>query len=207
MADSLTIRPANPRDLRFVVEVHQEAFPAFFMTILGPRLLYIYYSHVLEHSDSIFLVAEDGQKLVGFVTGTLNPQAFYATMRTRRLAFFRAVALNLIRRPSALPRLLNAYALAGQVGASPITGEAELSSIGVLSASKGRKVGWRLAEAFITTTRLHGLNIRLTTDANGNDQVNHFYRKLGFQLRRTFPKSKGRLMNEYYFCHSEEPGP
>jgi len=39
--------------------------------------------------------------------------------------------------------------------------------------------------------------VYLTTDADGNDAANAFYRDTGFQHTRRFLQRKGRWMNEY----------
>ena len=41
--------------------------------------------------------------------------------------------------------------------------------------------------------------INLETDAEGNECVNKFYLKNGFQLERTFFTAEGRKMNEYTY--------
>ena len=41
--------------------------------------------------------------------------------------------------------------------------------------------------------------VDLTTDRDNNEQVNNFYRKLGFVCDRTFTTPEGRAMNEYVF--------
>jgi len=39
--------------------------------------------------------------------------------------------------------------------------------------------------------------VNLTTDKDNNDALNAFYRRLGFQLVRSFATPEGRWMNEY----------
>ena len=77
-------------------------------------------------------------------------------------------------------------------------GEGELSSLGVLPTESGRGIGHSLLEAFISRMEGKGVSgITLTTDAEGNDGVNAFYRKAGFSLARSFTQGDGRRMNEY----------
>jgi len=40
-------------------------------------------------------------------------------------------------------------------------------------------------------------SVYLTTDADGNEPVNAFYRQAGFQNTRRFLQRRGRWMNEY----------
>ena len=41
--------------------------------------------------------------------------------------------------------------------------------------------------------------INLETDADGNDSVNRFYIKNGFELIRQYTTAEGRRMNEYRY--------
>jgi len=58
---------------------------------------------------------------------------------------------------------------------------------------EGDLVGAFLAQA----RRMDAECVYLTTDADGNDAVNAFYRDVGFKPTRRFLQRKGRWMNEY----------
>jgi ribosomal protein S18 acetylase RimI-like enzyme len=71
-------------------------------------------------------------------------------------------------------------------------------SLAVLPSHRHGGLGARLVEAFNQQSALRGATVvYLTTDAAGNDPVNHFYRRMGFNLVRTFETAEGRAMNEY----------
>ena len=50
---------AKKDDLKIIVDIHIKAFPGFFLTKLGPRLLYKYYNLILNYEKKIFLGAEE----------------------------------------------------------------------------------------------------------------------------------------------------
>lgn len=73
-----------------------------------------------------------------------------------------------------------------------------LASIAVLPAAQGKHIGAALVRAFLHAAALRGAGaVTLTTDSDGNDAVNRFYRHLGFRLARSFITPEGRPMNEY----------
>lgn len=71
-------------------------------------------------------------------------------------------------------------------------------SLCVLPSIQGCGLGKALVDAFLKESEARGVEaVDLTTDAVANDSVNQFYRKLGFELSRTFVTPEGRRMNEY----------
>jgi len=68
----------------------------------------------------------------------------------------------------------------------------------VLPAAAGRGVGRCLVEHFVRAARDRGaVTVLLTTDSEGNDAVNRFYRRLGFALAGVLETESGRKLNRY----------
>jgi len=73
-----------------------------------------------------------------------------------------------------------------------------LMSIAVKPEAEGRGIGKKLVEAFCREAAGRGAPaVCLTTDREGQDQVNRFYEQMGFQVSRTYVTPEGRAMNEY----------
>lgn len=198
----IEFRKALPGDLRAVVRIHQQAFARFFLTKLGPGFLVKYYRLVLERPDGILLVAVNDGDMAGFVAGFASPAGFYNEMKKRKVSFALAAIPALLRSPGIARRLLldfHEVKNTADPGKSLEPGSGELSSIGVAPAWSGQGIGRGLLAAFIARARELGLNaITLTSDADGNEAVNEFYRKAGFRMERTFTQKDGRRMNEYW---------
>jgi len=190
-------RDVQPADIPYIVDIHTKAFPGFFMTTLGPKFLEKYYRLVLDFNDRVFLVKEGKDCLEGFVSGFLNPAQFYLGMRRRRTDFLGAVLVRICTHPWLLPRLFASYAQARNSSHEEDPGCCELSSIAVPPDLAGRGIGKGLMKAFVEAIKGRANSISLTTDAVGNDGVNHFYRSLGFSLEGSYERSKGRKLNKY----------
>jgi ribosomal protein S18 acetylase RimI-like enzyme len=68
----------------------------------------------------------------------------------------------------------------------------------------GNGLGKTLMQAFLAQARsMDAQCVYLTTDADGNDAANAFYREVGFQHTRRFLQRKGRWMNEYVINGTE----
>ncbi len=190
----MTIRKMDPTDLDAVARVHAEAFPGFFLTRMGSRFVRFYYACCLEYEQGICRVHVDEEGEVnGFVAGFVDPAFFYTSFAKRKIEMIGPILHGFLRDPSVLWRLL--YNVKRVGAASYEYGDVELSSIGV--GGQGRGVGSALLKAFLEDVADLGLgSVTLTTDAEGNENVNRFYERSGFTREGTFD-SGGRAMNVY----------
>lgn len=187
-------------DLAEVVRIHLLAFPTFFLSSLGTRFLRVFYAGFLGKGDAIALVVEsEPGTILGFVAGTAQAQGFY-----RRLLRERVVRLVLAALPVVLTRPTLVFALRRRLSnrghenvLPPAT--AGLLSLAVDPARQRGGAGAILVQQFLQAAYASGATgVALTTDAEHNDAVNHFYRSKGFQLMQTFSTAEGRRMHEYY---------
>ena len=192
------LRPMLDADSDAVVEVHLAAFPSFFLTFLGPRFLKELYRGILGDPSGIAFVVEADGSCRGFVAGTADPSGLYGRLLQRRLLGFAwAAVIPVIRRPSIAGRLLRAFAKSKEASESG-TGRAELMSLAVLPESQHQGLGARLVGQFVAEARHRGArSVSLTTDAEHNESVRHFYETLGFRETRRFTTREGRAMLEY----------
>jgi GNAT superfamily N-acetyltransferase len=198
----LQIQPLDASSLGRVVEIHRQAFPAFFLTALGPGFLRCLYEEISHDAKGIALCCTHSGEIVGFVAGTSQPSGFYRRLLWRRWWRFAFAGLGtVLKRPHYVPRILNAFHKPAEaLRAEAQRGEcyAELMSIGVCPEAQGTGVGKFLVNAFLSECWRRGLDrVSLTTDSMGNDSANQFYLRNGFALTRTFSTAQGRVMNEY----------
>lgn len=196
----MTIHPAKKQDIPQVVKVHLDAFPGFFLSVLGPGFLRQLYLGFLSHPQSQLLCAYDEQgQVLGFVAWSNDLSGFYSWLIKRKLPAFAFYALGaLIKRPTALMRLVRALLKPGE--SKREEAYAELSSIGVDPKAGGQGVGRALIEAVKNAVDYQqNAYLKLETDAKDNESVNAFYARNGFVLARQYETREGRLMNEYRF--------
>jgi glycosyltransferase involved in cell wall biosynthesis/ribosomal protein S18 acetylase RimI-like enzyme len=194
------LRPMSLSDVRDVVHIHLASFPGFFLSILGPKFLRLYYSQVCSSEDGMAFVYESKPGVVeGFAVGSSNPSGFYSRLLQKHWFRFMLAAMGPVcSRPAIIPRLLRALAYPGQnpQGAN-IAG---LYSIAVAPTLRGGGAGERLVRAFLSLAKKRGCaKVFLTTDKVNNKPVNIFYLRQGFVLEREYITAEGRIMNEYWF--------
>lgn len=196
---AVTIRRMRGDDVRSVVEVHLTSFPGFFLSVLGPSFLRMYYAGVVESHDGIaFCAVEGDQRTVGFIVGTINPHGFYSRLLQRSWWRFGLAALiPTLRQPGIVPRLMRAVLYPGSMP----TGRdvAGIYSIAVSPEIQGSGLGKQLISVFQSEAKDCGCaHAMLTTDADDNIATNAFYLRQGFNLKREVTTPEGRVMNEYW---------
>jgi ribosomal protein S18 acetylase RimI-like enzyme len=186
------------RDIDPVVQAHLLSFPKFFLSILGPRFLSLYYTFLCSDPDGIALVGlNQTGRITGFVAGTTNPRGFYTRLLKKQWLKFAAASFTaVLKKPSLIPRLLGAlnYPKENPAGLDV----AGLYSIGILPSDQQQGMGRQLVAEFLKEARNLGCRqVFLTTDRDDNQRVNNFYQKNGFTVKRQFITPQGRRMNEY----------
>lgn len=200
------VRKATANDIADIVTIHEKAFGSFFMTRMGRDFLWHYYSLVLNYHLGIILVSEGMQSVPeGFACGFLDPRRFYQRMWTTRLKFVLPVLSALLRQPSLITKVIHGIQRIHAPAAEWPERSCELSSIAVTPGTAGKGFGKSLVREFLAHAQsMNAHCVYLTTDADGNDTANAFYRDAGFQHTRRFLRHKGRWMNEYVISSLED---
>jgi ribosomal protein S18 acetylase RimI-like enzyme len=206
----IIIKPASRRDLARIQRVHQAAFPDFFLSRMGGPFLRAYYGAVLGYRRGRIIAAWQDEQLVGFVGVFIDPVAFCQAMAANRWRFLLPMLWGVLRRPHLLPRVLfNRERVMNLAPATAVSSErqCELASICVAPSAGQQGIGHQLMDAARRfAIQEQASQIVLTTDAEGNEAVNYFYRKLGYTCEATFRSGKNRLMNRYTLALSEQDG-
>lgn len=193
------IRNMSKTDLNDVIQIHNKAFPGFFLTQLGRDFLYDLYKNFIVDPLSICLVAEIDSFIKGFVVGNMMPDNLFRKMLIKQGYLFLLHSFKaMIRNPILVSRrLLYAVQYRGECPKGFIK-PALLSSIGVDPGEGTKGIGSHLINAFCWEAFSKGSDIvYLTTDKFRNNKVNAFYIKNGFKLLDTIENDKGREMNRY----------
>ena len=189
----------NSELVKKIAELHAKAFPTFFLTQLGIPFLKTLYTGYLEDADSGIIIAEEKERLVGFIAFSNDYPRFYKGLIKHHIIKFALCSLGAaIRHPSFIKRLLGAFKKSDSVVKTEKY--VELASICVDPGIENRGVGSKLIDYLKGLVDFeHYAFINLETDVDGNDGVNRFYVKNGFELERQFVTAEGRKMNEYRY--------
>lgn len=191
-------------DIKNVVDVHMRSFPEFFLTFLGPRFLREFYGSFLVDDEGVGFVAKDEEteKIIGFIVGPVVPNGYFKRLLKRRWwAFCIASMLAVLKRPTVTKRLFRAVFYRGESPQGPP--RSLLSSIAVDPDIQSKGIGKLLVSRWMEEVKSRGSNgCFLTTDIEGNEGINIFYQKLGWQVDSTYTTPEGRKMNRYVYDFS-----
>lgn len=195
----MIIRRATLNDVPVVAQIHTIAFPGFFLTSLGDSFLRELYSGFLNQSSGIFVVAEDGDKVIGFAAGTTVPDVFFTKLRKKRGLYFLLKAIPALIKNARVvfKKLVSSIFYKGDKPAE-LSGGTLLSSIGVIPSLHGGSIGSALLDNFEKAAFLQNATfIYLTTDAIENERANAFYGKRGYSVDGRFMQQAKRPMLRY----------
>lgn len=203
-SQEIYVRCASISDLPSIVSTHCLAFPAFFLTRLGPSVLHVYYSAVLMATGGMLAVAISREVVVGFAAGTASRRALYWELG-RKLPGFAGAAMHaflsgsvglkelvgLSRRFFFGLRVSPAYSCPQSIAGKNF----ELTSLAVNPSFQGKGCGKKLVSYTLQNSERMGmLSVSVFTDALGNDGVISFYHNQGFVNRNLLVRHDGRQL-------------
>lgn len=194
----MTIRNADVNDVEGIVRIHCSAFKGFFLTSLGVGFLKFYYLNFVRSKETVTLVAEDGNRVVGFSAATTNCKGFNSRLIKSNLFSFGMLALKLVfTNPKALLRLVkNLTKKSSEIDDNEEY--AELYSIGVDLSQQGKGIGkLMLTETEVALMHKGVEKVSLTTDYNDNEQAIGFYKSMGYKTLYEFVTYPNRKMYRF----------
>jgi colanic acid biosynthesis glycosyl transferase WcaI len=184
-------------DAGSVADLHEKAFRDFFLTRLGSRFLQQFYKALVLRNDTICQgYWDDTNKLVGFFVANYSHKGFYKDLGKKNLfSFAKSSFYVFLLNPLLLVRLAKSFSANNQSIA--INDYPYLMSICVSPEFQNEGLGKRMIQDLINLLRNRGfMGIYLTTDAEGNEATNAFYRKNDFTVAGEVYQGK-RKMNVY----------
>ncbi len=178
------LRDACGEDAAAIAAMHRAGIATGFLPRLGIRFLKRLYEAMIGWEDGVVVVADDGFGPVGFVAGVADVAGFYSHFARRHGPAALLSALPSLLRPGNLRRAWETWSYSD----TQIDVEAELLSMAVEPSARGRGLGTRLGEEFLTQRRWPEVKVVV---AVGNEAARATYRRLGFVTRASFEVHRG----------------
>lgn len=194
----IDIRIATSDDVNVIVDIHNNAFPDFFLTSLGDGFLRLYYRCMCKCKEAVTLCAVEDGKVVGFSTTALKSAGFNSRLIKNNMIGFMMEGVKLLFScPKSLFRLFKNFTKKSSDVADE--GEyAELFSIGVLPTCQGKGIGGLLlADTERAVSERGGVKLSLTTDYNNNDSAIAFYLRNSYRILYKFIAYPDREMYRF----------
>lgn len=191
----IIIRQAKLDDLDAIVNIHDIAFPNFFLTTLGDGFLKLYYKSVMNSPEGILLISHSDNVITGFCAGTLLSAGFNTRLIKKNLFGYMGQGIRLLFTHPV--RIWHLYKNLSKE--NPDVGDkgeyAELLSIGVDPNKQGGGVGKKMLIALEEEVKKRGgSKLSLTTDCENNEKAIGFYHSLGYNEWYDFVTFPNRRM-------------
>lgn len=191
----IEIHYANSHNLDDIVKIHLQAFPNFFLSMLGSGFLQLYYKSVMNHPDGILLVGMMDGKSIGLCAGTMLSAGFNSNLVKTNILKFGIEGIKLLfTRPLSLVHLIkNMNKEDSSVGDDG--NYAELLSIAVDPKVQRSGAGKAMLLALEEEIKKKGgQELSLTTDYYNNKKTIDFYKSLGYEPWYSFVTYPNRKM-------------
>lgn len=186
VGDAAFIRVAHPGDSASVGMLHATGIGTGFLSSLGTSFLTPLYREMIDHEDSVVLVAEDASGLIGFIAGSIDTTAFYRRFLSR--SGFRALLSSALRlmRPTSLRMAWETF----KYGQDKATGP-ELLAISVIPEVRRLGVGDRLVSELLERLSERGSSEVNVVVAESNRGARALYERAGFDVERSMEVHAG----------------
>jgi ribosomal protein S18 acetylase RimI-like enzyme len=175
----IAVRSGAEADAMLAADLHVAEISDGFLSSLGRPFLTRLYRRVLREPGSFLLVAESDGNAIGFIAGAEDVGALYrAFIRHDGVPATIAALPKIVRSWRRVWETLR-YPAGGHEDAAPLPA-AELLSVAVAPAARGRGVGRLLVQAFTTElTRRRVAGARVVVGAD-NEAAIRLYEQCGF---------------------------
>jgi len=177
--------------------------PTGFLSSLGEKPLSLIFQHAAESKFGILIMAKHGDKVVGYVMGTLDTGKFYKEFLRKRLLvairYFLPRILSLQRARKALETLL----YPSKHSHRGVYTKTELLDLAVMREYQGQGIASQLFRLLVK--EFHANNVRCfqIPTSEGLDRAHRFYEKMGAHRVSTLEVHKGERTFVYLYEISE----
>lgn len=174
----VSLRTAVASDAAAVARLHGGMIDTGFLSSLGPGFLTLLYGSLIRSDTGLVTVAAgDGGSVVGFVAGSVDTGAFYREFLRRYLLVAAWRLLPALVRPGTWRRVWETLRY-GTDGRDDV--RAELLSMAVAPAYRGRGIGKRLVGALQEAAEARGVPAMKVVVGEENDAATRLYESCGF---------------------------
>jgi ribosomal protein S18 acetylase RimI-like enzyme len=185
-------------ELKEVAKLHLGCLKTGFLSSLGEGFLFLLYKTIAFNASGILIIAKDGQKVVGFVSGTVNLKQIYKVFIRKYFWLLPVILIKKLTSWQTLNKIkdLIFYPLKQSHSQkntkhNQAVPQAELLSIAVLENYRGQQIAVELYQHLVAQFKLLAV-AEFKIIVGGNLlQAQRFYDKMGAKKQRQLELHKG----------------
>jgi ribosomal protein S18 acetylase RimI-like enzyme len=172
-------------DASIVADIHCEALAGDFLPTLGRSFLTNFYECVITLNTGFGIIYEQNNTVIGAAVATENTQTFYRRLLLRKFWNLGPIVLwSLLKKPSLVFHALETVIHSSR--SYDAEGKAELILLVLRKTYQRQGIGTKIMKAVNEEFMRRGVESYLVRIYRDNTNSNLFYRKLGFQMVRSF---------------------
>ncbi len=176
----MIIRLANKDDCSGVAKIHAQEIKLGFLSELGEKFLFYFYSAMIDSPNAFLIVAEDNGSIIGFISGCIDLKKFYRGFVRKYIIKITPILFKKVFNINSLKKILETTKYAKQEEKK--LPETELVSFAVSSQFQGRGVAKKLLDEFFSKMRKNGVEHIRVIVGEGLKSAIKFYEKNGFKF-------------------------
>ena len=194
----MKIRKANLDDCAEVAKLHERSLTESFLGTLGGDFLNLIYRSLANFEQGIFLVAEDRESAIGFITGTMKTGKFYKHFLKRNFLKVIFILSSKLFKKNVGKKILET-AKYSKKDLGFLAPDAELLSMAVTEEFQGKGVAQQLFERLAGEFHKKGIHEFKIIAGNKLKKANKFYQKMGCKRMGETEVHEGDISTVYIF--------
>src|SRR3989344_3675985 len=177
----MLVRLAKREDAQAIAELHSQEIASGFLSSLPRRFLTKFYEGIIRYPGGFCVAAEDGGRVVGFITGITDMRAF-SRFFLRNFFFAAVFLLPRMIGISTIRKLFESLRYSQRQDDLP---EAELLTMAVVRDFQGRGVAKEMFTLFLGEMKARGVKIFRVLVGEKLQRAIAWYEKQGFRLAKS----------------------
>lgn len=175
------IRALDKRDISYVAQLHIDGIKTGFISSLGSEFVEALYKAVAEDKNSFGFVAEENDRVLGFIAFSKNLNELYKYVALTRGIRFAFILVRKIFSWRNFKKIIENILYPGRMRKMKLP-QTELLSIVVAVEGRGKGVAEQLLERGFYECKKQGIDKVKVLVGAGNEAANKLYQKRGFEL-------------------------
>jgi len=190
------IRLAQKKEAQQIAEIHKKEIKKGFLSSLKKSFLEKLYSAIIESRYSFCIVAQEKDRVIGFVAGTTDIDKLYSYFLKKY--FFQSV-FTLLPKAVKLKNLKKIFETLFYPQKEKELPKAELLTIALKREFQGQKIGNQMLQEFILEMKGKGVEVFKVIVGQNLRSAIKFYEKNGFQFLKNITIHGKQLSRIYIY--------
>lgn len=192
------IRKSEISDSKAIALLHKECIPTGFLSSLDTKYLSLMYKIIIE--ERFCFVAEQDNKIIGFISGTIDSKALYKKIMSKNLLKLMPLFIKKIFSYTFIKKSISSFLIPFKTGKGEKNKEEvlpELLSIVISKDIQSKGIGTKLLFELESELKQKGFKKYKVIAGDNLVSANKFYLKNGFILSEQIELHKGQVSNIY----------